>query len=189
MKIHGLMLIKNESDIIEHTLASSLRWCDYIYVMDNGSTDGTWDIVHDVAARHSQIIPFERNTLPFRDSLRGVIFRAFSDNAARGDWWLRLDADEHYIDAPRSFLSKIADHHHVVWSLHYQYYLTPEGSALLEQSEDGNNLPKIDNSNLPKHFRVNGSEPRFFAIARHWNGLRTRRGRCIWGWWHHRGFA
>jgi glycosyltransferase involved in cell wall biosynthesis len=32
----------------------------FIYVYDNGSVDGTWDIVRDLAATYPQIIPYKR---------------------------------------------------------------------------------------------------------------------------------
>ncbi len=39
MKIHGICLIKNEADIAAWFLGESSRWCDFIYVLDTGSTD------------------------------------------------------------------------------------------------------------------------------------------------------
>jgi glycosyltransferase involved in cell wall biosynthesis len=52
MKIHGLSLVKNESDILQETIYAALDWCDYIYVPDNGSTDGTWELVKELAKQH-----------------------------------------------------------------------------------------------------------------------------------------
>lgn len=45
MKIHSICLVKNESDIIAQTLKAAVNWSDFIYVYDNGSTDGTWEKV------------------------------------------------------------------------------------------------------------------------------------------------
>ena len=56
MKIHGLCLVKNEADVLQETLVSALHWCDdHIYVFDNGSNDGTWELVQELANQHLQI--------------------------------------------------------------------------------------------------------------------------------------
>ena len=46
MKIIALMPVKNESWIIQKTLYALTQFCDAIIVADQGSTDGTLDIVH-----------------------------------------------------------------------------------------------------------------------------------------------
>ena len=52
MHIHALSLIKNEADVIGQSLAAAAAWADCIYVYDNGSDDGTWEIVRELAATH-----------------------------------------------------------------------------------------------------------------------------------------
>jgi len=166
MKIHGLMIIKNEADVIRFNLEESRKWCDTIYVFDNGSSDRTWDIVNERAACDPGVIPFRSAGIPFQNSLRGDIFRAFRTRAAAGDWWCRLDADEFYIDEPREFLSLVPRSDHVVWALHFQYYLTKEDCASFPAPMA--RPPEITPANAPRHFLVNASEPRFF---RHRAGL------------------
>src|SRR5215469_2313613 len=61
VKIHGLCIVKNETDILEESLASALRWCDHIYIFDNGSTDGTWELVKNLAIEHPQIVPYKQD--------------------------------------------------------------------------------------------------------------------------------
>ena len=107
MRIHGICLVKNESDILRYFFRESMRWCDRIYVFDNGSTDTTWEVVNEIAAAHPQVIPAIHDGCPFDDALRGRIFRQFRADAAPGDWWCRLDADELYIDEPRAFLERV----------------------------------------------------------------------------------
>ena len=58
MKIHGLMVIRDEDDIIAESLASLLEWIDGIYILDMGSTDMTWEIVNDIAQREKRVVPF-----------------------------------------------------------------------------------------------------------------------------------
>ena len=35
------MLVKNEVDIVGYVLKKAQEWCDKIFILDNGSTDGT----------------------------------------------------------------------------------------------------------------------------------------------------
>ena len=45
MKIHSICMVKNEADIIEQTIKAAAKWSDFIYIFDNGSTDGSWEKV------------------------------------------------------------------------------------------------------------------------------------------------
>ena len=124
MKIHSICVAKNEVDIIEQTLKSASYWSDFIYVFDNGSTDGTWEKVLDLATEKSQIIPYKQKNCKFYHSLRSEVFKYYRSKSKVGDWWCRLDADEIYIDDPRVFLAKIPQKYQAVWSASFQYYFT-----------------------------------------------------------------
>lgn len=87
MAIHALSLIKNEADIIEYSLGAAVRWCDHIYVFDNGSTDGTWEKVQAMAKEFPAIVAWKQDPKPFRDGLRAEIFCNFRRRARLGDWW------------------------------------------------------------------------------------------------------
>jgi glycosyltransferase involved in cell wall biosynthesis len=50
MKLVGLCVTKDEVDIIGFCLRHASQFCDKIYVLDNGSTDGTWEIINDLRA-------------------------------------------------------------------------------------------------------------------------------------------
>jgi glycosyltransferase involved in cell wall biosynthesis len=167
MKIHGLCLVKNEADIIEYSLGEASRWCNFIYVLDNGSTDETWRLVRELAVANPRIVPWKSETIPFDNALRGLIFAEFRNRAKPGDWWCRLDADEIYIDPPRDFLTAVPARFQVVWAAHLQYYLTAQELERF-QSLDEERPPKISTANLPRHYLANSSEARFF---RHRDGL------------------
>jgi hypothetical protein len=109
MKIHGLSLVKNEADVLQETLTRALHWCDHIYVFDNGSSDGTWELVKELAKQHLQIVPYKQDDVLYSNGLLADIFNVFRSKAGPRDWWCRLDADEFYIDDPRIFLTKIPD--------------------------------------------------------------------------------
>jgi glycosyltransferase involved in cell wall biosynthesis len=133
-------------------LEAAAKWCDAIYVFDTGSDDESWDQVEKIAAKYPQVVPFKREARDFDDGLRAEVFAAFRDRASAGDWWCRLDADEIYAEDPREFLEKVPLCHHVVWSIHLQYYFT-EGDR--ERHERGE-------VSLPRFYKANASEPRFF---------------------------
>jgi Glycosyl transferase family 2 len=161
MRIFGLCLVKNEADIMRLSLEESLRWCDRIFVFDNGSSDATWDITREVAARDRRVVPFKQDPKPFDDALRAEIFNEYRLEARAGDWWCRLDADEFYVDDPRTFLGSVSPANHVVWGAWLQFFLTerdldrfPAGS----ESEP----PFVTPDFLPRYYQAKGGEPRFF---------------------------
>lgn len=170
MKLHALMLIKNEGDFIERSLRYSSRCFDHIYVLDNGSSDRTWQIVTELAESIPQIVPFKSDPRAYEGYLRGEIYNAYADRAQRGDWWCQLDGDEVYPEHPAAFLGAIPESHHVVWSLHQNFYAT---EADVERWARGASAPCDDFSDLPRHYLVNHSEPRWF---RHRSGLRWQPG-------------
>lgn len=127
MKIYGIVLVKNEADVIESMLLSAKEWCDKILVFDNGSTDGTWDIVKRLAQDCPSVCPYTSDGRPFRNGLRSLMFNDFRHELGPDDWWcLRLDADEFYYDNPREFLSQIPRRFRTVCKASIDYVLTKE---------------------------------------------------------------
>lgn len=49
MKIHCVCVVKDEVDVIEQTLKAASQWSDFIYVLDNGSCDHTWEKVLNIS--------------------------------------------------------------------------------------------------------------------------------------------
>jgi glycosyltransferase involved in cell wall biosynthesis len=158
MKIHGLCLVKNEVDVLQENLISALRWCDYIYVFDNGSNDGSWELVKELAKQHVQIVAYKQDDVIYSNGLRADIFNAFRSNAGSRDWWCRLDADEFYIDDPRIFLSKIPEQFQTVWSASFAYYFTDRDLILYRQD--------------PARFSEIPVEQRLRYYINHWGELR-----------------
>ncbi|WP_083325925.1 glycosyltransferase family 2 protein [Hymenobacter coccineus] len=132
MKIFAISIVKNEADIIEQNLKDAERWADKIFVLDNGSTDGTWEIVQSLASE--KIVPWKQDNTAFHFGIRSQIYHNFKHLAAKGDWWcFRLDADEFYADDPREFLSKVSRFHHFVVSDTIHFRLTHEDLELCNQ--------------------------------------------------------
>ena len=126
-KIYSLLLVKNEADIIRESLMAAMQWSDKVIVMDNGSKDGTWEIVQEMAAQDPRIVAFMQYKGGFRIGLRAKAFRAFRHEMTRNDWWcVRLDADEFFSEDPRAFLAKIPKRYNTVKKLSTDYVLTKE---------------------------------------------------------------
>ena len=160
MKIHGLCLVKNEADVLQETLASAFHWCDHIYVFDNGSDDGTWELVKELAKQHLQIVPYKQDDVLYTNGLRADIFNAFRSNAAPQDWWCALDADEFYIDDPRIFLTKVPKRFQTVWSASLNYYFTDQDAILYQQ--DPVEFLETPMQQRLRHYLNNWGELRFF---------------------------
>jgi glycosyltransferase involved in cell wall biosynthesis len=167
VKIHALCLVKNEDDIIEQTLRAALRWCDWIYVLDNGSADGTWETVRTLARQMPGIVPYKQAHEPFTDSLRARIYSRFRSRAVDGDWWCILDADEFYIDDSREFLEAVPKRFSSVWMQRYTYLFTDKDLAAYRRD------PRLFEDSVPidsklRHYVVGEySEKRFFRHQPH----------------------
>jgi glycosyltransferase involved in cell wall biosynthesis len=164
--IHGLCVVKNEADIIAQTLRAATGWCDRIYVLDNGSRDGTWETVQALAEDLPSIRPYRQDPRPFEDSIRGDILRAHLNLANIRDWWCILDADEFYIDDPRVFLARVPRRYNGVWMQRYEYLFTDADLAAYEQH------PELYADTVPIEDRLRYyvvgeySELRFFRHSR-----------------------
>jgi glycosyltransferase involved in cell wall biosynthesis len=127
MRIFALSLIKDEADIIAYTLEEASKWATKIFVLDNGSTDGTWEIVNKISKTNDKIVPWKQSFEPFCDEMRSEIFNYFSKEANKNDWWcFRLDADEVYAEDPREFLRKVPSYYDYVCKKSIDYVLTAE---------------------------------------------------------------
>lgn len=156
MKIYAISLIKNESDIIAKNLEAASKWADKIYVYDNGSTDGTWEIVKSMAS--DKIIPYKSLAIPYRDSLRQEVFESFRHELNDGDWvCFKLDADEFYWETPQLFLAKQPRSVSLIKGLAIEFQFTED------------NIAEDNKSFNPQDFEycfIENFEERFFKYRR-----------------------
>ena len=159
MHIHVMALVKNEADVIGQSLAAAAAWADSVYVYDNGSDDGTWEIVRDLAALHPNVVPSIQDSTPYRQSHRRALFERHRGEP--GDWWAILDADEFYIDDPREFLAAVPEKFGEVWNASFEYYFTDVDAARYEKDPAAyaDDVPVGDKC---RYFINNWSEFRFF---------------------------
>jgi hypothetical protein len=125
MRFQGLMLLRDEEDIITQNFDHLLTWIDTLYVLDLGSTDRTWEIVNDYARRDPRIVPYMRRPIIYNDNLRSVLFDHFRDRFSPGDWVMKIDADEFYHVPPPQFVrERVRMGETAVYLLWYYFRLT-----------------------------------------------------------------
>ncbi len=136
MRFHGLMLLRDEEDIIAQNLDHLLTWIDALYILDLGSTDRTWEIVQDYAKRDSRIVPFMHRPILYNDNLRSFIFAHFRDRFEPGDWVMKIDADEFYHVLPPEFVkTRLRMGETAVYLLWYYFRLTVAEVAAYESGQ------------------------------------------------------
>lgn len=161
VKIFGIMLVKNEADVIEHTLEAAKDWADRIFILDNGSDDGTWEIVSRMADH--QIVPWKQDFRMYSNALRADVFNAFRSEASDGDWWCyKMDSDEFYVDDPVAFLGAVPRQYHVVFKRSIDYMITREDVAEYGFTGDF----ATDRAHIRSFVSPAYSEPRFFRYRR-----------------------
>lgn len=160
MKLYAICLIKNEEDIVAQTLTYATRYCDRIFVLDNGSTDATWDIVRDLSRKEERIVPFAQTTQPYSDGLRAMVYNEIHGNLSDDDWWMILDSDEFVAEDPKALI-EIArrDGADVIRSWQIQFYFTEKDHEIWEAGRDGRDRPIFERR---RHYLINWQEPRLF---------------------------
>lgn len=161
MKIFAIMLVKDEADIVKSVLLDAKKWADRIFVMDNGSTDGTWEIINSLA--DGIVVPWKQDFRPYSNGLRADVFNQFRGEAEDGDWWcFKLDADEFYVDNPKEFLADVPKKYSLVAKKSLDYVLTKSD---VEHYDFTGDFEK-DKSHITHLKKTCWSEPRFFRYRK-----------------------
>jgi hypothetical protein len=164
VKIYSICCVRDENDIIRETLDCALEWSELIFVFDNGSIDGTWDTLQELARANAKVQIVGRDNRAFSEELRGDIFESYRSAASPGDWWCRLDADEIYIDDPLDFLGRVPANYGFVRSATFNFYFTDVD--LEEYKRDPPAWLKQPVQNRLKFYQNNWSEGRFVRHRR-----------------------
>jgi glycosyltransferase involved in cell wall biosynthesis len=159
--IYGICLTKNESDIIAFSLRHASAYCKKIFVLDNGSTDNTWELVNSLGEKSDQIVPFERKICRFGRGLRGYVFNRVRDQFKPGDWVMILDSDEFLEKNPASCIDYCESKgYDLIFTPNAQFYVTMKDL----NADWFKNPPAAIRSfqELPRYYLINSREPRLF---------------------------
>ena len=160
MKLYAICLIKDEDDIIAQTLTYAVRHCDKIFVIDNGSSDRTWEIVQELAEQNPQIVPFEQTYLAYNDALRARVYNQVHQELSDDDWWMILDSDEFMAEDPKALIHEaMHDKADIIRSWQIQFYFTEKDLAEWEAGRDGREVPIFQRR---RYYLINWQEPRLF---------------------------
>lgn len=93
VKVTGVSMVRNEADVIAASVLHHLSMgLDSIFVLDNGSTDGTPEVLRDLANADGRV-RWARDDSPFdQAAITTELAREAHDQGA--DWVLPFDADE-----------------------------------------------------------------------------------------------
>ncbi len=136
MAFHGFMLLRDEEDVIRECMDHLLTWIDGLYILDLGSTDSTWEIVQEFAAKDQRVHLMEHAPIVYSDNLRCYMFDRYRDKISNGDWVFRLDADEFYHVPPPQFVKERLSWHDSC--VHLQWYFFRLTHAEVAEYESGN---------------------------------------------------
>jgi glycosyltransferase involved in cell wall biosynthesis len=160
MKLYAICLVKDEDDIVAQTLTYATRHCDKIFVIDNGSTDETWNIVRELARHQPKIIPFIQTLKPYHDGLRALVYNEIHNELSDEDWWMILDSDEFMAEDPRELIEDAKrDTADIIRSWQIQFYFTEKDLTEWEAGHDSRDKPIFERR---RHYLINWQEPRLF---------------------------
>lgn len=93
MQIAVISMVRNEADIIESFVRHAASFADKLYIVDHASTDGTYEILQQLAAEGLplSVQQFSESEQAQAEVMTDLMEQAF---AAGGDFVLPLDADE-----------------------------------------------------------------------------------------------
>jgi hypothetical protein len=159
MRFHGLLLVRDEDDIIEETIRQAFKWIDTVWVLDTGSTDETPAILETLSREFHGLNFLGRHPLRFDQSIRSFLFHEARNGFTEGDWIVKLDADEFYHIEPPEFVNRFVQPSFGVVDLTWYYFRLTEAEA--DAYESGNVDPVADRQ------RPISERRRYFKMATH----------------------
>jgi glycosyltransferase involved in cell wall biosynthesis len=163
--IYAICLVKNEDDVIIQTLNHAAKYCEKIFVLDNGSTDRTWELVRSLSQVNPRIVLFAQTFEPFRESLRSLVYYEVSAELSEDDWWLILDGDEFLAEDPQPIIRQaVPEGADVIRAWQISFGFTEEDLRAWEEGRDSRDRPIFERR---RYYRIDWQEKRMFRNRRH----------------------
>lgn len=164
IKLYGVCLVKNEDDVITQTLIHAAGHCEKIFVLDNGSTDCTWEFVQSLSRVEPRIVPFGQTFEPYRRSLRSQVLYEVCSDLSEDDWWLILDSDEFLAEDPQPVIRQaVREGADVIRSWQISFYFTDIDLRAWEEGTDQRSKPIVDRR---RYYCIDWQERRLFRNRR-----------------------
>jgi glycosyltransferase involved in cell wall biosynthesis len=108
----AISMVRDELDIIEHTVRRLAGQVDHILIADNGSTDGTRDVLADLARE----LPLTVDDDPEPGYYQSFKMSRLAERAARmgAEWVIPVDSDERWYSPHGRIADVLAQHPHAV---------------------------------------------------------------------------
>lgn len=95
MNLVAIATMKNEIDIAEAFVRHTLAFVNRLVVLDNGSTDGTFEVLEALQREGLPVTTVQDNSLGHHHSQRMTrLMREYAVQQCGADWVLAIDADE-----------------------------------------------------------------------------------------------
>jgi len=109
IKLAVAMQVKDEIDILELNIRyHHKKNCMAFFIMDNGSTDGTLEVLKKLKSEFNIYI-YEDSTLSFIDSSKNMTFLTHEARKNGYDWVIENDADEFWFPKNGDGLDQVLD--------------------------------------------------------------------------------
>ncbi len=106
----GIMLIRNENDILREVLSEHVKFCDHIYVLDGTTEDpGTSKSICTSFPKVSHFTEDELPSvypIPIRDGCRQFLIDKAREKFGEKGWFVLLHGDEIFVDRPDDIIRK-----------------------------------------------------------------------------------
>ncbi len=108
-KIVGIVMVRDEADVIETFVRYHLQFCDEMIITDNLSSDGCSDILEAMAAESARVkLLHDRRSGFFQPEVMTQMLRTAA-RELKADWVLALDADEFLATDPGRGIREIVE--------------------------------------------------------------------------------
>lgn len=97
-KLFGVCFVKNEDDIIADSVTHAAQVCDKVFVIDNASTDRSWEIVNGLHL--DNVVPVCSKDFVYRDHLYLSFMKTKKEELGVDNWWYIFGADEFIAEDP-----------------------------------------------------------------------------------------